>query len=81
MRLPTPSQLQRLHRQHVGPWECEQCHNLTQFAEIQHGANHIYCKYCGFERIIDKKRRIIVEDDKTFWTWDSEGKKEQIRGQ
>jgi hypothetical protein len=80
MRLPTPQDLRLFHRKIAGPWPCEVCHNLSQYAEIRHDANHIYCKWCGYERIIDKRESIIVENDGTFWRFDGEGHKEQIRG-
>ena len=81
MRIPTVRQLERLHRAVVGPWQCEECKALAQFAEVQHGVNHIYCRNCGFERIIDKRHSLIVENDGTFWKWDADGVKTQVRGQ
>lgn len=63
-----------------GPWPCERCGELSQFADVRLKYNRIYCKNeaCRFERIIDKKEMRIVEDDGTQWRYDREGNKWQV---
>lgn len=65
----------------VGPWRCEACGALSQFAEIRRGVNFVYCKNeaCRYERIVDKRHSRIVENDGTVWEFDHAGNKKQVR--
>jgi hypothetical protein len=67
----------------VGPWPCSECKELTQYADIGRETNYIFCRNpnCKFERIIDKRRNIIRENDGTFWKFDADGHKTRIRAQ
>lgn len=68
----------------VGPWPCEQCKQITQYAEIKGDKNHIFCKneYCKFERMVDVKKQRIVEADGTMWAYNTRtGEKVRIRNQ
>ena len=67
----------------IGPWECSECQELTQYVDIKAGRNHIFCRNpnCRYDRIIDKRRNIIRENDGTFWKFDTEGNKTRIRAQ
>lgn len=64
----------------TGPWPCDQCGMMTQFAEIKHGRNKIFCKneLCRYTRTVDTFNRRIVENDGTQWQYDG-GKKWQVR--
>lgn len=64
-----------------GPWQCESCGNLSQFADINSRVNRIFCRNeaCRYERIIDKKACYIVENDGTHWKFDDEGNKVRVR--
>lgn len=66
----------------VGPWDCSECGQRSQFADIQRHVNRIFCKNesCRFERIIDKRRNRIVENDGSVWAFDEAGRKVQVRG-
>jgi len=65
-----------------GPYICDVCKQLSCFTHITTDRNTQFCKNprCNFRRIIDKKVRIIQENDGTFWQWDDNGRKVQIRG-
>lgn len=67
----------------VGPWPCDECKEITAYADIGRDTNYIFCRNpsCKFERIVDKRRHIIKESDGTFWSYDGEGNKTRIRGQ
>ena len=67
----------------IGPWPCSKCGEITQCADLGKYTNYIFCRNtsCDFERIIDKKRHIIKEDDGTFWKFDDAGSKIRIRAQ
>lgn len=67
----------------IGPWECSECKELSQYADIGRETNYIFCRNpnCRAERIIDKRRHIIRENDGTFWQFDGEGRKTRIRNQ
>lgn len=60
-----------------GPWPCEKCSNLSQFADVQPHVNIIFCRTegCGYRRQIDKRRFRIVEDDGSVWGFDTNGRK------
>jgi hypothetical protein len=66
----------------VGPWPCEACGQLSQFADIGPRINRIFCRNerCGFQRIIDKAAYRIVENDGTCWEFDNKGRKWQVTG-
>jgi hypothetical protein len=57
----------------VGPWPCEKCGKHTQYAKQGAEINSVYCvnPYCYYERIVDKKKRIVVEDDGRRWNIDA----------
>jgi hypothetical protein len=65
----------------VGPWPCEACRQLSQFADITSGLNRVFCRNpsCSFERIIDKRRSLIIENDGSVWQFDRDGNKWQVR--
>lgn len=65
----------------VGPWQCEKCKELSQFADVQPYINTIFCRNerCRFRRIIDKRRSRIVEDDGSVWYFDNYGNKTLIQ--
>jgi hypothetical protein len=65
----------------VGPWECEKCHQISQFCDIGATKNRVFCRNpsCDYTRLIDKKHNTIREDDGTVWMFDSEGNKTRIR--
>jgi hypothetical protein len=67
----------------IGPWPCNECTEISQYAEIGRETNYIFCRNpnCTFERIVDKKRSIIKESDGTYWKFDEEGNKTRIRAQ
>lgn len=57
---------------HDGPWPCEQCKQLSQFAEVRPERTKVYCRNerCRFTRIIDKRNCTIVENDGSIWQYD-----------
>jgi len=67
----------------IGPWPCDSCKQLTQYADVGSETNYIFCRNpgCEFERIVDKRRSIIKESDGTFWRFDTDGNKTRIRAQ
>lgn len=67
----------------IGPWDCSECHQTTQYADIGASINYIFCRNeaCRYERIIDKRRNVIRENDGTFWQFDEQSNKVRIRGQ
>lgn len=67
----------------VGPWRCERCNEMSQYAVTTPNRNRILCKNpsCGFERLVDKRRSRIIEPDGTHWMFDGNGNKWQVRGQ
>lgn len=67
----------------IGPWECSECGEISQYADIKSERNHIFCRnqVCRYERIIDKRRNIIRENDGTYWKFDTDGNKSRISGQ
>jgi hypothetical protein len=67
-----------------GPWLCEKCGHLTQYADVRREVNIIFCSYhrCDFRRTIDKRHHRIIEDDGSVWHFDpTSGAKERIRAQ
>jgi hypothetical protein len=70
MRFNIPGSYNRLS----GPFPCDQCHQLSCFAEVTAKQNKIFCqnKYCNFSRTIDKSKQVIVENDGTFWHYNPE---------
>jgi hypothetical protein len=65
----------------VGPWPCEQCKKITQYAKVSGDKNVIYCtnEYCRFERIVDMKNHRIVEPDGSQWIYNPvDGKKYRV---
>jgi len=67
----------------VGPWPCERCGELSQFAVIKASVNRVFCRNenCRFERLIDKHKHRIVEADGTQWEYDGAGNKTRITNQ
>jgi len=67
----------------VGPWLCSECGQVSQYADVRPERNFIYCRNeaCRYQRVIDKTDNVIVENDGTFWRFDSEGNKIRIRAQ
>jgi hypothetical protein len=68
----------------TGPWPCEACGNMTQFADIKSDQNHIFCKNpaCDFQRTVDKRNHRILESDGTLWSYDpNTSEKKRIRMQ
>lgn len=65
----------------VGPWPCEECGQMSQFADITKMVNRVFCKNekCGFTRIIDKHHHRIIEWDGSCWEFDNTGKKWRVR--
>jgi hypothetical protein len=63
----------------VGPWPCENCKALAQFADRSRFINRIFCKHCGYQRVIDKRRCRIIENDGTVWAFDADGNKWRVR--
>ena len=64
-----------------GPWPCENCGQLSQYADVTQGINRIFCRNerCSFERIVDKRHSRIVENDGTCWEFYGDGSKRQVR--
>lgn len=54
-----------------GPWPCEKCQKVTQMAKDNGEIVVIFCTNCRYERIIDRKRRIVIEDNGRRWNIDS----------
>lgn len=67
---------------YVGPWPCEKCKELSQYAVVTSKKNRVFCRNesCGFNRLIDKRNHIIVEADGTTWAFDGAGNKWRVRG-
>lgn len=65
----------------AGPWKCEKCEELSQYAVIRASINRVFCKNCDFERIIDKRHMRVIEADGTHWEYDNRGNKRQVTGQ
>lgn len=67
----------------IGPWPCDECKELSQYGDIGPTTNYIFCKNpnCDFERIVDKVRHVIKENDGTWWSFDADGAKTRIRAQ
>lgn len=65
----------------LGPWQCEKCGQLSQYADIRNAINRIFCRnpICGFCRVVDKRHHRIIEDDGSEWELDSEGNKRRVR--
>ena len=63
-----------------GPWPCESCGQISQYADVRHGLNRIFCRNerCRFERIIDKRNHRTIENDGTCWEYNSDGTKRQV---
>ena len=81
MRVPTGNLRGLTCKGIVGPWPCEQCGELSQYADIQKRINRIFCQNedCDFERIIDKHLNRIKENDGTIWEFDGDGNKHRVR--
>lgn len=65
----------------VGPWTCEKCGHLTQYADVGRDINIVFCRFhrCDYRRTIDKRHNIIIEDDGTMWEFDPDtSEKERI---
>lgn len=77
MRAPTGNLLGLTCKGVVGPWPCDACGKMSQFAEVSKDRNIVFCRNesCGFRRIIDKRRSRIVENDGTIWGFDNQGNK------
>jgi hypothetical protein len=78
----TTNQVGLIYNKAVGPWTCERCKKVTQFAKMTAEKNVIYCTnpYCRLERIVDKRHQIIVEPDGTYWIYNPvTGQKIQTR--
>lgn len=73
----------RLVDKEVGPWPCEACGERSQYAEITHHINRVYCRNpsCEYRRLIDKRRHLIIENDGSTWAFDGEGNKWRVRAQ
>lgn len=56
----------------TGPWICQKCGHLTQYADVQPEVNRVFCRFtsCDYWRVIDKTNCIILEDDGTYWGFD-----------
>ena len=67
----------------VGPWPCEACGNVTQFAVVSRTRTVVQCLYenCNYRRMIDKVHNIIRENDGTWWRFDNDGNKTRIAAQ
>lgn len=65
----------------VGPWPCERCGKISQFAVVQAAVNKVFCRNesCRFTRVIDKQRSRIVEADGSVWAFDNAGNKWRVR--
>lgn len=81
MRVPTGNLRALISKGIAGPWPCEKCGQLSQFADIGPRMNRIFCKNerCRFTRLIDKQASRIIEDDGTVWEFDNLGNKRRIR--
>lgn len=67
----------------IGPWTCTECKKESQYADIGPDTNYIFCRNpsCEFNRIIDKRRNLIRENDGTYWRFDAAGHKTRVRAQ
>lgn len=65
----------------IGPWKCEECGKLSQFAEKRRGMNYIFCRNenCRYRRIVDMRFGRIVEADGTQWLYYDDGTKRRVR--
>lgn len=65
-----------------GPFPCDQCKELSCFCHITTDTNKVFCKnpHCGYQRTIDKRNRIIIENDGSHWQYYDDGSKVRIRG-
>ena len=65
----------------VGPWPCEECGQLSQYADVAKDINRIFCRNerCGFVRLIDKRHSRIIEWDGSVWQFDDTGAKWRVR--
>ena len=82
MRLISGRRLELVSVHIDGPWPCEKCGQLSQFAECKSHINRIFCKNerCRFTRIVDKRRCTIVENDGSMWQYDPySGAKKRIK--
>lgn len=66
----------------VGPWKCEECGQISQYGDIGRWTNIIFCRNeaCRYQRIVDKRRHQIRENDGSYWHFDNDGNKTRIRG-
>lgn len=64
-----------------GPWPCENCGELSQYADVTKGINRVFCRnpHCDYLRIVDKRHGRVVENDGTVWEYDNYGAKRQVR--
>lgn len=65
----------------IGPWKCEKCGHMTQYADVGETINIIFCRFhrCDFRRTVDKRLHIIIEDDGSMWEFDpTDGTKVRI---
>lgn len=64
-----------------GPWPCEACGELSQYADVSKGINRIFCRnpHCDFKRLVDKRHSRVIENDGTVWEFDGNGNKRQVR--
>ena len=78
MRMPTDWATRRGLK---GPWPCESCGELSQYADVSKQVNIIFCRnpVCGFRRIVDKRHQRTVENDGSQWEYDGHGNKRQVR--
>lgn len=78
MKIPLQNGSEKL----VGPWPCEKCGKLSQYAVTTPKRNRVFCRNenCKYERIVDKRRSRIIEDDGSVWAFDNAGNKWRIRG-
>lgn len=65
----------------IGPWQCDSCGNLSQYAEVTRYLNRIFCRNeaCRYTRLIDKRHSRIIENDGTAWAFDQAGNKWRVR--
>jgi hypothetical protein len=64
----------------VGPWPCENCGNLAQYADVKAEENIIFCRACTYRRKILKRVSRIIEHDGSIWAYDNQGNKRRMRG-
>jgi len=65
----------------VGPWQCDECKQLSAYADKKSDRNEIFCRNCGFRRTVHTKKRRIIENDGTLWEYDGAGNKTRVRMQ